>query len=84
MNRKKVKQGIVTLEKFRAFTKDSTLTNEGALRLGRKVNKSVSKKYAKSFSEITKPLREAKKKINEEDVVDLIHRMRKEKNEQNT
>jgi AbrB family looped-hinge helix DNA binding protein len=30
-----------------------------------------------SWAEITKPLREAKKKIREEDVVDIIHRMRK-------
>ena len=33
-----------------------------------------------SFAEITKPLREAKKKIKEEDVVGLIHRFRKSKN----
>ena len=30
-----------------------------------------------SWGEITKPLREAKKKIKEEDVVDLIHKLRK-------
>ncbi len=34
-----------------------------------------------SFAEITKPLREARKKIKEEDVVDLIHRFRKSKND---
>lgn len=32
-----------------------------------------------TFAEITKPLREAKKKIREEDVTDLIHKLRKEK-----
>ena len=30
----------------------------------------------KTWAEITKPLREAKKKIREDEVVDLIHRMR--------
>ncbi|MEK6834932.1 MAG: AbrB/MazE/SpoVT family DNA-binding domain-containing protein [Nanoarchaeota archaeon] len=34
-----------------------------------------------TFAQITKPLREAKKKIKEEDVVDLIHRSRKSKND---
>jgi hypothetical protein len=33
------------------------------------------------FVEITTPLKEAKKKIKEEDVVDLVHRIRKEKKE---
>jgi predicted nucleotidyltransferase component of viral defense system len=33
----------------------------------------------KSWSELTKPLHKAKKKIQEEDVVDLVHRIRKEK-----
>lgn len=32
-----------------------------------------------SWSELTEPLRKAKKKIREEDVVELVHRMRKEK-----
>lgn len=30
-----------------------------------------------SWEQITKPLREAKKKIKEEDVVDLVHKLRK-------
>lgn len=30
-----------------------------------------------SWDEITKPLREAKKKIKEEDVFDLVHKLRK-------
>ena len=35
----------------------------------------------KSFAEITKPLREAKKKIRENEVTDLIHKLRKSKND---
>jgi AbrB family looped-hinge helix DNA binding protein len=41
----------------------------------------VKKVQAKTFEEITRPLREAPKKIREEDVVDLIHKIRKEKRE---
>lgn len=37
----------------------------------------VKKITTKTFAEITKPLREAKKKIEENEVVDLIHRLRK-------
>ena len=47
------------------FTEDDTL-------LMKKVN-------TESFAELTKPLREAKKKIREEDVPALIHRFRKSK-----
>ena len=47
------------------FTEEDTL-------LMKKVN-------AESFAELTKPLREAKKKIREEDVPALIHRFRKSK-----
>ncbi len=32
----------------------------------------------RTFEEIAKPFHDAKKKIKEEDVVDLIHRLRKE------
>ena len=32
-----------------------------------------------SFAEITKPLKDAKKKIREDEVVDLIHKIRREK-----
>jgi AbrB family looped-hinge helix DNA binding protein len=35
----------------------------------------------KTWEELTKPLRDAPKKIKEEDVVDLVHRIRKEKRE---
>ena len=40
----------------------------------------VKKVNTQTFAEITKPLRDAKKKIREEDVVDLVHRFRKLKN----
>ena len=39
----------------------------------------VKKVNMQTFAEITKPLREAKKKIKEEEVVDLVHRFRKSK-----
>jgi len=39
----------------------------------------VKKVNTQTFAEITKPLREAKKKIKEEEVVDLVHRFRKSK-----
>mgnify|MGYP005682676069 FL=1 len=35
----------------------------------------------KSWAELTKPLRDAPKKIREEDVVDLVHKVRREKRE---
>jgi len=41
----------------------------------------VKKVNMQTFAEITKPLREAKKKIKEEEVVDLVHRFRKSKND---
>ena len=40
-----IKQRVIMLNKFREFTKDSALTEEDALRLGRLVNKEVAKKY---------------------------------------
>ena len=39
----------------------------------------MKKVTAESFAQLTKPLRDAKKKIKEEDVTDLIHRLRKSK-----
>ena len=39
----------------------------------------MKKVSIESFAELTKPLREAKKKIREEDVPALIHRFRKSK-----
>ncbi len=43
--REAIKQRLILLEKFRAFTKNSTLTDKDAIMLGRKVNKEVAKKY---------------------------------------
>ena len=37
----------------------------------------------KTWEEITRPLREAKKKIREDEVVDLIHKIRAEKRAKN-
>ncbi len=39
----------------------------------------IKKIQSMSWEEVTRPLREAKKNIREEDVDELIHRMRKEK-----
>ena len=39
----------------------------------------VKKVIPETFEEITRPLKKAKKKIKESEVVDLIHRMRKQK-----
>jgi hypothetical protein len=46
--REAIKQKLTMLKKFKEFTKDSTMTEEDALRLGGEVNKAVSKKYNKS------------------------------------
>ncbi len=43
--REAIKQKIVLLKKFRAFTKDSAISEEDAVRLGKEVNKSLAKKY---------------------------------------
>ena len=40
-----IKQRLIMLEKFRKFTRDSTMTEEDALELGRKVNISLHKRY---------------------------------------
>jgi hypothetical protein len=42
-----IQERITMLEKFREFTKDSTMTEEDALELGRKVNMRVAKRYKK-------------------------------------
>jgi len=39
----------------------------------------MRKVTAESFTQLTKPLRGAKKKIKEEDVTDLIHKLRESK-----
>jgi len=45
--REAIKTKITMLKKFREFTRDSTLTEEDALRLGREVNKNLVKHYRK-------------------------------------
>lgn len=42
----------------------------------------VKKVTTQTWAEITKPLREAKKKIKESEVSDIIHKMRKSQNDQ--
>lgn len=42
---------LIQLAILRSFTKDSELTKEDALRLGRKVNKALSKKYRQLLKE---------------------------------
>ncbi len=46
--REAIKNKISMLEKFREFTKDSTLTEEDALELGRKVSKAAWKRHKAS------------------------------------
>ena len=43
--RQAIKQKIILLKKFREFSRDSTLTEEDALRLGKEVNKALAKRY---------------------------------------
>ncbi len=43
--REAIGQKITLLKKFREFTKDSTMSEENALRLGRKANASLAKRY---------------------------------------
>jgi len=43
--REAIKSKIELLKKFKAFTKQSTLTEEDALVLGRKVNKALAQRY---------------------------------------
>jgi hypothetical protein len=45
--REAIKRRIVMLKKFREFTKDSELTREEAIRLGRKLNKTLRKRHEK-------------------------------------
>ena len=42
--REAIKKRVELLKKFREFTKDSTMTEEDAIRFGREVNKRVSKR----------------------------------------
>jgi len=43
--RESIKNKIMLLKKFREFTKDSTLTEADALKLGKKVNRAVAQRY---------------------------------------
>ncbi len=43
--REAIKVKILFLKKFDEFTKNSTLTEDDALRLGREVNKNLAKRY---------------------------------------
>ena len=40
-----IKRRVELLHKFDEFTKESTLTEEDAIKLGRKVNKALAKRY---------------------------------------
>ena len=40
-----IKQRLVFLKEIREFTKDSTLTEEDAVRMGRELNKRLAKRY---------------------------------------
>ena len=40
-----IRERLLMLRKFKEFTKHSLFTEEDALRLGRKVNKAVAKRY---------------------------------------
>lgn len=44
----------------------------------------IRKVIPESWEEITRPFKEAKKKIREEDVEELIHKMRREKRAKNS
>ncbi|MBI5158877.1 hypothetical protein HY992_02035 [Candidatus Micrarchaeota archaeon] len=46
--REAIKNRLMLLKKFDDFTKDSTLTEEDAIELGRKVNKGLAKRYGLS------------------------------------
>lgn len=43
--RQAIRQRVEMLETLKEFTKDSTMTEEDALELGRKVNKALAKRY---------------------------------------
>lgn len=45
--REAIKNRLLMLKKFKEFTRESTLTEEDALRLGKEVSKSVSNKLRK-------------------------------------
>lgn len=48
--RESIEKRIDMLEKFREFTKESTLTEEDALEIGAKINAGLAKRYKKIMS----------------------------------
>lgn len=46
-----IKNRIMLLNKFKEFSRESSLTEEDAIRLGKEVNKAVSKRYSKNKNE---------------------------------
>lgn len=42
--REAIRRRVLMLKKFREFTKESTMTEEEAIRLGREINRKVSKR----------------------------------------
>ena len=46
--RQAIKNRLIMLERFKEFTKDSTLTEEDALRLGKELKKNLAKRYNKA------------------------------------
>jgi len=47
--RREIEKRIELMKKFREFTKDSTMTPEDALELGRKVNKAATKRFMDEY-----------------------------------
>ena len=47
--REAIKKKVIMLDKFREFTKKSSMTEEDALHLGRKLNKSLARHYRKKI-----------------------------------
>lgn len=45
--RQAIKRKLLMLEKFKEFTKDSTFTEEDALKLGAEVSRKLAKRYSK-------------------------------------
>ena len=43
--REAIQKRLIMLHKFREFTKDSELTEEEALKIGRELNKKLAKRY---------------------------------------
>ncbi|NYZ74336.1 hypothetical protein H0O00_04285 [Candidatus Micrarchaeota archaeon] len=44
--REAIKQKIMLLKRFREFAKESAITEDDALRLGKEVNKALAKRYS--------------------------------------